>query len=275
MRPRYSFSSRHTRRARKKVTESKAKFPALLKKIIKESDIVLEVLDARFPEDTRNFEIEKEIKNQNKSIIYILNKSDLITKKKKLKFSPHIYISAKNRSGSKALREQIKIQSKKVKSPVQEGKINVGVIGYPNTGKSTLINILIGKASAGTGAEAGFTKGIQKLRLTSEILLLDSPGVIPDKEYSSIEQKSLTKQAKVGGKSASQIRDPEIVVSDLMKEFKGVLEKHYKINAKGDAEKLLEELGRKKNLLKKKNIVNEDQVARLIIKDWQEGKIKV
>jgi len=275
MRPRYSFSSRHTRMARKRVTKSKAKFPTLLNKIIRESDIILEILDARFPEETRNFEIEKEIKNQKKAIIYVLNKADLIKDKKKLKITPHVYMSAKNRAGGKSLREQIKIQAKKVKTPVEEGRISVGVIGYPNTGKSTLINILIGKSSAGTGAEAGFTKGIQKLRLTSEILLLDSPGVIPDIEYSSIEQRLITKQAKVGGKSASQIRDPDIVISDLMKEFKGVIEDHYKIEAKGDSEILIEKLGRKKNFLKKNNIVNEDQVARLIIKDWQEGKIKV
>jgi len=261
--------------ARKRVTKSKAKFPTLLNKIIRESDIILEILDARFPEETRNFEIEKEIKNQKKAIIYVLNKADLIKDKKKLKITPHVYMSAKNRAGGKSLREQIKIQAKKVKTPVEEGRISVGVIGYPNTGKSTLINILIGKSSAGTGAEAGFTKGIQKLRLTSEILLLDSPGVIPDIEYSSIEQRLITKQAKVGGKSASQIRDPDIVISDLMKEFKGVIEDHYKIEAKGDSEILIEKLGRKKNFLKKNNIVNEDQVARLIIKDWQEGKIKV
>jgi len=274
MRPRYSFSSKKSRRATEspKMRKQRQKYPALVEKIINESDIILEVLDARFVERTRNFELEKEIKRKKKGLIYVLNKSDLAGKIG-VKIFPCVVVSCKTRKGVKELRDKIKALSKKVK-PIGE-KITVGVIGYPNTGKSSLINLLIGKKSAGTGAEAGFTKGIQKLKLTNEIILLDTPGVIPEKEYSNFEKDKIARHVIVGGRSYSQVKDPEMVVVNLAKEYPGVLEKHYKTKSKADVEKVLDELGKKWNYLKKGKEVNFDKTARRILKEWQEGKIKI
>ena len=72
MRPRYSFSSRRNRHVGK-MTKQKATYPDMVKKIVDTSDIILEVLDARYPEQTRNPEIEQEIKQQNKQIIYVFD----------------------------------------------------------------------------------------------------------------------------------------------------------------------------------------------------------
>lgn len=273
MRVRYSFSSRHTRRARDRTaSESKEKFPDLLKEVIQNSDIILEVLDARFPKETHNSEIENFIFKKNKQIIYVLHKSDLISKKTNPDLPLFVYTSAKKRQGIKTLRNLIKRISGKVKNPVKKDKISVGVIGYPNTGKSSLINILIGKSSAGTGHEAGFTKGIQKLKLTNKIILLDSPGVIPEKEYLSSEN---SKFAKVSARSYTQVKDPEIAVANLMIEYPNVFEKFYNISVVGNSEELIEKLGKRKRFLKKGGIVDEDRTARAILKDWQQGKIQV
>jgi ribosome biogenesis GTPase A len=87
----------------------------------------------------------------------------------------------KKRAGSRALRERIKIEAKRLK--VKRG-VQIAVIGYPNTGKSSLINFLIGRSSTPVSQQSGFTKGIQKLRLSTGIFLMDSPGVIPDAEDS-------------------------------------------------------------------------------------------
>ena len=272
MRIRYSFSSRRTRHIGK-IRKQRQKYPTLIKKIIEDSDIVLEILDARFPEETRNHEIEQEIKKLKKIIIYVLNKSDLTTKIKKFNYlSPNIVVSCKERKGIRILRNLIKQFSKKIS---KKEKVIVGIIGYPNTGKSSLINILIGKASAGTGAQAGFTRGIQKLKLDENTVLLDSPGVIPEKEYSGVEKEKIARHTMVGGRSYSQVKEPEIVIANLMKEYPKVLEKFYKIKANGDSEVLIEKLGNKKGFMKKGGKVNEDQTARDILKDWQDGKIKV
>jgi len=69
-----------------------------------------------------------------------------------------------------------------------------------------------------------------------------------------------------------KIKEPELTVSHLIKMRKPLFEKFYKIKFK-DAEELIEKLGKKKNIFKKHGIVNEDKVARLIVRDWQKGKI--
>jgi ribosome biogenesis GTPase A len=278
MRVRYSFSSRRTGHL-ENIKKQKKKYPALAKEVVNTSDIILEVLDARFIQETRNKEIEEYIKKNNKKIIFILNKSDLVKKinKNQLKeLYPYVIISSKTRKGSKDLRKKIRTESKKILNPLADnGKISIGIIGYPNTGKSSLINMLIGRKKAGTGSEAGFTKGLQKLNLTQDIQLIDSPGIIPEKEYSNIKTEKIAKNAKISGKSYNQVKNPEFVIADIIKNNKGILEKHYKINAKGNSEILLEKLGKQKGFLKKAGIVNEDKTARFILKQWQQGEIKI
>ncbi len=261
------------REALKNVSKQKPKYTEILQDVIKKSDILLEILDARFPEETRNIEIEEQIKKLNKKIIYALNKSDLIYKKKDINLNPQALISCKQRKGIKKLRDLIKRESKSILKSKE--KINVGVIGYPNTGKSSLINILIGKASAGTAAQAGFTRGIQKLKLGNKIILLDSPGVIPKKEYSTHKKEKIAQFGKLGGKSYSQIKEPELVVHKIIKEHPDALEKQYKIDSKGDSEILIEKLGKRKGFMKRGGLVDEDKTARFILKDWQRGKIKI
>jgi len=273
MRVRYSFSSRRNRRV-EKIRKQRPKYPDILNEIVDKSDIILEVLDARFPEETRNLGIEELITEKNKKIIYVFNKSDL-TKKSKLKnfghLNPGVQISCKKREGIKRLRDMIKKLSKKVDSE----KIFVGVIGYPNTGKSSLLNILVGKSSAGVGSEAGFTRGIQKIKLTEKIVLIDTPGVIPKEEYSQEDKTKISKHTIVGGRSYTQVKEPETVIHNIMQQYPGILEEHYGIGAKGDSEILIEELGKRKGFMKKGNKVNEDKTARQILRDWQEGKIKI
>jgi len=285
---RHSFSSRHTGHIGN-LRKQRQKYPAIAEQIVEISDIILEVLDARFMERTRNFELEEQIKNKNKKIIYVLNKSDLVSAKTLRENSrevyPNVAVSCKNREGIKKLRDLIKRISKGVKKSESEivkkgkvvqsedNKIHVGIIGYPNTGKSSLINLLIGKSGAGVGSDAGFTKNIQKLKLTPDIMLFDSPGVIPESEYSHTESEKVARHTIVGSRSYSQVKDPELVIAKILEDYPGVLERHYGIESERDSEELIEKLGRKRGFLKKGGEVNEDATARFILKEWQAGKI--
>ena len=282
---RYSHGKKHASsiiiRHTPKLDTERAKYPALSEKIIQMSDIILEVLDARFIQETRNVEAEEEIKKLGKKLIYIFNKSDLIDIKKMkakevISLAPRVFVSCVTKKGGKELRNKIKITSYNVEHPIDTKmkKVTVGIIGYPNTGKSSLINLLVGKPAAGIGADAGFTHGIQKVNLTTGIVLLDSPGVISKKDYSDSNLIAISKHTKVGARSYSQIKNPDIVVSEIVKEFPNVIENFYNIDSEGDSEILIEKLGRKRGILKKGNEVDEDRTARLILKDWQEGRIR-
>jgi hypothetical protein len=276
MRVRYSFSCRHTRTLDRE-NQHRQPFPKIVKEMIDKSEIVVEVLDARFIEETRNPELEKHIKETGKKLIYAINKIDLINileVKKKLderELFPHVFISCRERKGAKNLRNRIKIEASKIKT--ENPKLHVGVIGYPNTGKSSVINFLTGRGSAKTAKEAGFTKGVQKIKLSDNILIWDTPGVIPEKELEAGNRR--IKLAKIGVKAYDKVKDPDFFVAEIMKCYPGVFENFYGIKANGDSEMLIEELGRKRHLIKRGNEVDIDRTARTILKDWQDGKIKV
>jgi len=260
--------------------QHKKAVPGVVREVIRISDVILEILDSRFLDETRNPEIETVMKELNKRVVYVLNKADLRdidelkAEAEKKKLFPYVVVSCKNKIGKGHLIERIKIEARRVLSEKKYKIAHVGVIGYPNAGKSSLINYLTGRNVAATSPEAGFTKGMKKIRLSKGILLLDTPGVIPEKESASRSLNDLQKHSKINAKTLSKIKDPELTVDGLMKGNPGLFEKHYKIDANGDSEKLIEELGRRSHLLLTGNRVNMDRVARKIIQEWQEGKIK-
>ncbi len=277
MRVRYSFSSRRTGQIEGR-NNHRVPFPKIARQVINDSDVILQVLDARFVEKTRNLELENKVKKEGKKLMYVINKSDLVNPtefKKNVDVSglnPHILFSCKTRAGKRKLTRFIKIEAKKLNL---DRKANVGIIGFPNTGKSSLINLLVGRKGAGTSAQAGFTKGIQKIRLNSDISIIDTPGVIPDEEY-DVKNKDffLKKHTQIGVRTYDKVKDPELIVHKLMAENPQLFEIYYRIDADGDSEIILEEIGRKNNYLKKGNEVNMDRAARHVLKDWQDGKIK-
>lgn len=242
----------------------KKNFWEIVNKVLEKSNIILEVLDARFIEETRNKEIEEKVKKTNKILIYVINKSDLVEKKRleKIKLKPSVYVSSKNRFGTTKLLHTILRYAKK------EDNI-VGVLGYPNTGKSSVINALKGRSSASTSSFSGHTKGEQIIRINKKILLLDTPGVLPYKEKDKI------KHVLIASLNPSQIKDPESAVIKLMQKFNGVIENYYNIKIRKDYEKSIEEIAFKNKKLKKGNLPDVDTMSRIILQDWQKGKIKL
>ena len=133
----------------------------IIKRVIKDSDILLLVLDARFPELSSNKELRE--KTSHRPIIYILNKCDLVEKaeleKWKKKLGNCIFVSSREKFGTTILK-------KKILSLARKEKVTVGVLGYPNTGKSSLINTLKGRKSAKTSSISGYTKRRQTLKIS-------------------------------------------------------------------------------------------------------------
>jgi len=276
MRVRFSFSSRRTRTIAN-TNKHHQSVPHIVKEVVRISDVILEILDARYIEKTRSREIENIVLESGKILIFVINKADLVDlKSEEFKnqienLKPYVLFSCKTLIGRKRLRDRLKIEVKKQKMTRQA---HIGIIGYPNTGKSSLINLLTGRKASGTSSESGFTKGMQKIRFTKDILILDTPGVFPDKEDAPTEFSIKNKHAEIGAGAFNRVKEPDFIVASLMKTHPGLFEKFYNIQADGDSEVLLEQLGRKKNFLLKGNQVNIDKTSRMILKEWQEGKIK-
>ena len=298
VRVRYSFGSRHTGKL-KNIKKQRGKYPDVMKGVVDISDIVLEVLDSRFVEETRNEALEKRLKKSGKKVVFVLNKADLVnvaSVKKKLKkdMTPVVFVSTKTGIGSRNLRERIRIEASRIKldEKIIKGdfedrkkkgmsantqirkKVHVGIVGYPNVGKSSLINLITRRGVAKTSKQAGFTKGMQKIRLTDKILILDTPGVIPESKYSSYSKKAFSRDAMLGARSHSDVKNPEDVVNFLMGEHSDEIEKYYKIDVGGSTDDLIEKVGKEKNFLEKGGKIDIDRTSRLIIRDWQSGAMK-
>lgn len=280
MHQRHSFSSKKTGKFKKAPSTNKhrVKYPKIVADVIRTSDILLEILDARFIDKTRNLEIENLVKKEGKKLIYVLNKADLVNideLKSNYDLSSledYVFFSTKSKIGRKRLKDRLKIEVKRMKMGAKQAR--VGIIGYPNTGKSSLINVLTGKKGTGTSAESGYTKVMQKIRFTKEILILDTPGVFQETENPETKSADLKKHAQIGIKTFANVKEPQLIILSLMQQYPGKLEAFYQIEANGDSELFLEELGRKKNFIKRGNLIDADRAARYVLKDWQAGKIR-
>ncbi|MFH1455726.1 MAG: GTPase [archaeon] len=240
-------------------------FWKVVNEVIKESDILLIVLDARVIDETRNKEIEDKVEKANKKLIYVINKSDLVPRsyleKQKRRFKRAIFISSLKKQGTTILLH-------KIMETGQKDEIVVGVLGYPNVGKSSVINALKGKASASTSSQSGHTKGKQLLRINNRVSILDTPGVLPYMEKDEI------KHALTASIDPSKIKDPEDVVRYILQAHKGLLEQYFKVEPHKDPAKVLERIALKKNVLIKGGGPDIDRMARTILRLWQKGKIK-
>ncbi len=244
----------------------------LVNKVIAESDIIIEVIDARFPKETRNIELEEKIARAGKKLIFAINKTDLVdeTYRKKLEriFTGERFalLTVRDHKGAQALRNEIKRAA--------AGKeATVGVCGFPNTGKSSVINALKGSHAAKTSSRSGYTTGVQRIRMSEGIYIIDTPGVI---QYREEDEVSL---ALISALSKEHIKDPEAVALRIIRMFldanPDALMKHYDVDISSDDEvEILDLLGVKtRKLAGGKG----DPIAAAIrvISDWQDGRLKL
>ena len=244
-------------------------FMKRLYKVMDEADIIVEVLDARFPKETTNRIIEEFATRNKKTLIRALNKSDLVSKKFLIKatkmFEKTIIISAKERTGINILKKTIK------KGAKEQNK--VAFVGYPNTGKSSLINAISGRKSAPTSIKAGFTRGEQFIRISKEIMLIDSPGII---SYGEMDEAEL---ALLGAKGFEQIKDiercAEHIATYIINANPKVLSSKYNLTKTKEADEVLEDIAKEKCFLLKGGKPDVKRASRLVLEEWQKGKLNV
>lgn len=247
-------------------------YKIMVKYVIKKADVLLEIIDARFPDETRNSEVERDVARANKPLIIVINKCDLVSKEKLeetksrlSKIAPTVFVSGKDGFGKTMLRQMILVTA-----GIKGRDLLVGCLGYPNTGKSSVINSVTGRHSAGTSPISGHTKGVQLVNAGSRIKFIDTPGVIPFGENDE------NIQGMLGVKSATHLKDPIGValkiIEKLCAENKTTLESFYRVIVEGqNSYDLLLLIGRQSNFLMKKGEVDETRAAAKIINDWQKG----
>ncbi len=241
----------------------------IVRSVIRESDIIIEVLDARFVDETRNRQSEEEIESLGKPLIFALTKADIAQRKNlemKRKGLPNsIIFSSKDRVGTKDLIEKII----KVYNEFYPNKyVTVGVIGYPNVGKSSLINALKHRKVAGTSSISGYTTKKKLIKIRRNIYLMDTPGVFPQ------EERSDEKFVYIAAKDPTKV-DAQTEAKNLLRKLGGKIEAFYGIENMEDKELVLENLAKKFNRYARGGVPDKEVISRKIISEWQKGKIKV
>ena len=239
------------------------KYSKIVRKVLETADIILIVLDARQPDASSNRDIARRIESLGKKHIFVINKVDLVSKQDqaKLNLPNSVEVSSQSHIGTLRL-------YRKIMELAKGEKVLVGVVGYPNTGKSTLINTLKGKHIARTSSVSGFTKGVQKIALNDKIMLLDTPGVLQN--YGSDN----TSLHMIGAVDVNKIRDPLTAALDIVDRMDGRVEGYFQVEKHADAMETMEQIALKKNLLLKGGLPDTVRAAKETIRLVQIGRIR-
>lgn len=247
-----------------------------LYKVIDSSDVVVEVLDARDPEGTRCRHLERHLKEngKHKHLIFLLNKCDLVpswvTKGWLHTLSREyptlaFHASVTNPFGKGSLLSLLR-QLAHLKSDKQA--ISVGFVGYPNVGKSSVINTLRTKSVCKVAPIPGETKVWQYITLTKKIFLIDCPGVVYQSQDS--ETDIVLKGVVRVGNLEDATEHIEEVLQRVKKEY---LSRAYKVKEWKDGEDFLTQLCRQTGKLLKGGEPDLKTAAKMVLFDWQRGRI--
>jgi nuclear GTP-binding protein len=247
-----------------------------LYKVIDSSDVVVQVLDARDPMGTRCYHLEKHLKEnaKHKHLVFLLNKCDLVpawaTKgwlRTLSKDYPTLAFHASiNSSFGKGSLLSVLRQFARLKSDKQA--ISVGFVGYPNVGKSSVINTLRSKSVCKVAPIPGETKVWQYITLTKRIFLIDCPGVV----YQNNDSE--TDIVLKGVVRVTNLADASEHIGEVLRRVKKEhLKRAYKIEDWVDDNDFLVQLSKTTGKLLRGGEPDLTTTAKMVLHDWQRGKI--
>jgi len=250
-----------------------------IKEVIPKIDLIIEVLDARIPFSSQNPLLAS--LRGDKPCIRVLSKSDLADPKMTLLWQNHL----EQEQGVKTLAVTTQ-QPDKIKQITQlchsmipdkgsnDKTIKTMIMGIPNVGKSTIINILANRIIAITGNEPAVTKRQQRIRLDNNIVLSDTPGVL----WPNVENKNSGYRLAVTG----AIKDTAIEYADiaffaaeyLLENYPDELKTRFQLENLPDNESdLMEAIGRKRGCLRAGKKVDIEKTSKILIAELRAGAI--
>lgn len=301
---------------------SRKAYDKVFKQVVEQADVVLYVLDARDPEGTRSRDVERSVMaaaSGGKRLMLILNKVDLIPPPvlrgwlaHLRRYFPTLPLRASNaapnahtfnhrdmtvQSTSSALFRALKsfAAGRNLKRAV-----SVGVIGYPNVGKSSVINALMSRmggqrAACPAGAEAGVTTSIRAVKIDSKLTLLDSPGIVFPSTTATSSAAFVPKNKAeahahlvlLNAVPPKHIEDPIPAVTLLLKRLSAHPELGRKVTEVYDLPPLLPnhdtgdmttdflvQVARKRGRIGRGGIPNLTAAAFTVVTDWRDGRIQ-
>ena len=259
-------------------------------------DVVIELLDARIPISSQNPNIAEITKGKKK--IIVLNKSDLADEKENQKWIEYFKkqgiraVLTDSNTGKgikefvKSIEEEMQIEKEKQAEKGRIGrKIKAMILGIPNVGKSSLINRIAKKTSAGVGNKPGVTKQKQWIRVNEKIELLDTPGVL----WPKFESEEVALHLAFTGTIKEEILDRVEIAYQLTKFLleneREMLCNRYKLDIKKVEEilnrtetpeneniyEIMLEIGKKRGCIISGGNIDDEKTARIILDEFKNG----
>ncbi|MEE0866522.1 MAG: ribosome biogenesis GTPase YlqF [Clostridia bacterium] len=264
---------------------------------IKIVDIVIELLDSRIPISSRNPDIVN-ITAKKKRII-VLNKCDLSDESKnqrwisylKNKGIPAVLTDSNSGKGiDNCIKEIERIMEEQLNIQAQKGrigrKIRAIVLGIPNVGKSSFINRISKRTTAGVGNKPGVTKQKQWIRINDKIELLDTPGVLWPKFESEEVGLNLAFTGTIKEEILPRVEIAYQLVKYLLENYRNNIIERYGISEEYIENKLNQqqpenvniyeimlEIGRKRGCMISGGNIDEEKTARIILDEFKNGKL--
>lgn len=246
-------------------------------------DVVYEVIDARMPLSSKIVDIDDLIKD--KPRILVMTKYDLCDKvetDKIIKYYENMgykVVAVDLMSGlnvKKILdytKEIMDIENKKRESKGMKPRAaRALIVGVPNAGKSTLINRLVGKKSAGVGDKPGFTKNLSWIRINKDVELLDSPGIL----WPKMEDQEAAHILACLSSIKEEILNPDAIAIFILRKLYELyperLEERYGVvELDEDLIEVYDMIAKKRGALSRGGVADYDKVSNIIIRDLKNG----
>ena len=246
-------------------------------------DIVYEVIDARMPRSSKIVDVDDLIKN--KPRLLIMTKYDLCDKNETNKFIEYYeelgyqVIPVDLMTGTNvskiidASEVVLKEENEKRRSKgLKPRNIRALILGIPNAGKSTLINRLVGKKSAGVGNKPGFTKSLSWIRIHKNIDLLDTPGILWPKIEDQEAAHILASFSSIKEEILNEDQIASFILRKLYELYPKSLEERYGISELDeDLIDAYDMIASRRGALTKGGVADYERVSRIILQDFKNG----